>query len=443
MSSVKQTIALSSIILIFLIVAILASLFMIYRGPDLLAQQTALVPTPTLQPVPTSTSTIVPLPGAPTETPIPGPPTPTGTRVVTQLIDPTVTALAQARATIEAENRATVMAKLQTQPQNSFPLNTSSVGGGASGRVDPLVLAHYFAWFDDTSWDDCNMSAGDRPLQPYHSDDPAAIARHVQMGREIGLNGFTLHWFSPGDRTDRNFGMLLDSSRGSDFASSVVFSYHIWHGAPALNHQNVGGALRYIIDQHSQHPNFLNINGRPVIFFTDIYRVPSTPNGQSTQEFWAIVRDQIDPQRQTLWIAEGLDTSYLNVFDGLYVFKTTHAAHPHDFVKSPRWGARVRDWETRTGQAKLWVATITPGWDDLTSGCKPDVRAPAPFHRLDRANGAIYQASFESAVSSNPDWLIVGSFNEWVEGSYIEPGVLFGDRYMHMTREFVQQFQQK
>jgi hypothetical protein len=278
------------------------------------------------------------------------------------------------------------------------------------------------------------MSAGDRPLQPYNSDDPVAIARHVRMAREIGLDGFTLHWFIPGDRTDRNFAELLNQSQGKQFYSTVVFSRHIYHGEVATQ-WNIEEALNHIIHQHSSHPNFLKVAGKPVIFFTDIYRVPTRP-GQSALQFWMEVRKQVDPERQTIWIAEGLDFSYLNEFDGLYVFKVTHATSVHDYEKDSHWAEQVR----QAGKSKRWIATISPGWDDTRAGCRPDVRAPAPLHRVDRDNGNFFHSTFETAIASNPDWLILGSFNEWVEGSYIEPSMLYGDRYMQMTKEFVQRF---
>jgi hypothetical protein len=155
------------------------------------------------------------------------------------------------------------------------------------------------------------------------------------------------------------------------------------------------------------------------------------------------VRNQVDLLRQTIWIAEGLDPTYLEAFDGLYVFKISHAAYPHDYEKSSRWAGWVRDWTARTGQDKLWISTISPGWDDLRSGCKADIRVNNQVHRLDRANGETYKASFEAAINSNPDWLIVGSFNEWVEGTYIEPSEQYGNKYMEMTKEFIGQFQTK
>jgi hypothetical protein len=70
------------------------------------------------------------------------------------------------------------------------------------------------------------------------------------------------------------------------------------------------------------------------------------------------------------------------------------------------------------------------------------VRVANTPHRLERANGAVYEASLQAALKSDPDWLILSSFNEWVEGSYIEPSLQYGDKYLRMTKDFARHFQQ-
>jgi hypothetical protein len=359
--------------------------------------------------------------------------------VVTIQVDHTATVQAGQQATIEANNKALVLAHLQALNQGRRQLKSQSGSYLSYSQSSPLVLAHYFAWYDGDGWTDCNISAGDKPLAPYHSDDPAAIARHIALAQEIGLNGFTLHWFAPGDRTDRNFGTLLALAEGTDFAATVVFSRHIFHAGPAT-FQSIAEALRYIIEQYSRHPNFLRLEQKPVIFFTDVYR---TPGAGSSQQFWARIRAEVDPDQQTWWVAEGLDASYLAVFDGLYVFKISHAAYPHDYLKSPRWGQRVRAMAEQTGQPKLWAATISPGWDDRRSVCRADVRVANTPHKLERADGEVYRATFAAALASQPDWLMVSSFNEWVEGSYIEPSEQYGQKYVELTKEFVAKFQER
>lgn len=383
-------------------------------------------PTSTAHPTPTATATPPKTSSANSK---PVLPTPTSTPVVvrTPTLSPTPNPI-NGEATAAAQLQDTLQSLRVREPVRAFE------------QGDKVALAHYFAWFNIENWNDCNITPGDKPNPLYDSDDPQAILRHVQLATSIGLDGFTLHWFAPGDPTDRNFRTLLDQSTGYPFASTVVYSRHIWHGHPAPSRQNIVESLQYIVDQYSYDPNFLNYEQKPVIFFTDVYRVPTLP-GESPVDFWANVRQQMDPNYNTLWIAEGLDPSYLAVFDGLYVFKISHANYLHDYVKAPEWASWVRSWEQMTSREKLWIATITPGWNDLNAACRPDVRINNTPHVLDRANGQTYQATFDAAMQSHPDWLIVGSFNEWVEGTYIEPSVLYGDQYLQMTANFVRQFQ--
>ncbi|MDM8528908.1 hypothetical protein QUF58_11965 [Anaerolineales bacterium HSG24] len=402
------------------------------RGPRFasLASTSTSTPTPpplsTKTPGPTFTST--PWFHTATPTVTPGVPTPTSTSVIQgeQVLSN------QSKPDRAAEHQANLDHFSSILGQQA--LSANRIGRGNFAKSSRLVLAHYFAWFSGTGWNDCNMSAGDKPLQPYDSSDPMVIARHIGQARQIGLNGFTVHWFVPGGPTDRNFAELLNQSQNQPFYSTIVFSRHIYHGGNISQH-SVAEALRHIIERHSDHVNFLRFAGKPVIFFTDIHRVP-TRAGQSSQQFWSEVRQQVDPQRQTMWIAEGLDFSYLSEFDGQYVFKITHTTSVNDYRKNGSWAKRVR----QAGDSKLWAATISPGWDDLNAGCKSDVREPAPPHRVDRADGAYFRATFDAALQGNPDWLIVGSFNEWVEGSYIEPSLLYGGRYMRLTKELVRRF---
>ncbi len=319
------------------------------------------------------------------------------------------------------------------KPEDNTPAHVAvpAVADKPSG-VPPLVLANYFAWYDGDGWDDCNISAGDRPLQPYHSDDPAAIASHVAMALRAGIDGFTLQWVGPGDRTDNNFATLLGQSVGKNFANTVIFLRHIWPGA---TQNNVIEAIRYLTDRYTTHANFLKIHNRPVIFFTDVYRVP-TQAGQSAQDAWAQIRAQVDPGRKAIWIAEGLDPSFLSIFDGLWVYKIFHAAYPNDYLKAPTWAARTKAY----GAEKLWIATISPGWDDRNAGCRPDIRVPSQPFVKPRNQGETYRATFAAAQQSHPDLLWINSFNEWVEGTYIEPSQQYGDLYLNLTQSMTAQF---
>jgi len=302
-----------------------------------------------------------------------------------------------------------------------------------------LVLANYFAWYSTHNWDDCNISAGDKPLRLYDSDDPATIATHIHQALDAGIDGFTLQWFAPGERTDKNLGTLLAQSQGTAFRSTVVILRHIWPGTPGPSHSELVRAIRYLLDRYGSHPNFLSLEGRPVLFFANMESVPVAA-GETPQQAWSAIRAQADPDRAAWWIAEGLDASYLEAFDGLYVYKVTHADFPEDYQKASRWARNVRSWEQKTGLRKLWWGTLMPGYDDLRSGCQPDLRGPLKLHKREREDGAFYRATFDAALASVPDGLWINSFNEWVEGTYIEPSQQYGERYLQLTRELAARF---
>lgn len=326
-------------------------------------------------------------------------------------------------------------AAAQAEPAQE-PEPAAEPAPAAHPDVPRLVLASYLTWYDGDGWDDCNISAGDRPAEPYSSDDAAAISRHVQQALGAGIDGFLLHWFAPGERTDANMAQLLAQSGGTGFQSSVVFLRHLWHGSPAPSEDSLSESLAYLINTYGSHPNFLRLDGKPVIFFADMQRVP----GGNPVEVWRAIRNRVDPDHQTWWIAEGLDPSYLSVFDGLYVYKITHATDPTCYTKAGRWAEWVHSAEQTYGSPKLWIGTISPGYDDTRAGCKDDARVPSAAQRRERDSGSFYRATYEAAAASGPDWLLVQSFNEWVEGTYVEPSAQYGDLYLQLTRELAAAF---
>ncbi len=69
-----------------------------------------------------------------------------------------------------------------------------------------------------------------------------------------------------------------------------------------------------------------------------------------------------------------------------------------------------------------------------------DLRSSAPHFARDRQGGAYYAATFAVTGQTGGDFLLVKSFNEWVEGTEIEPGASYGDEYLNQTCGFAQAY---
>jgi hypothetical protein len=290
----------------------------------------------------------------------------------------------------------------------------------AQADTERLVLAFYYAWYDKKTWNSDQVS--DIPLSPYASSDREAMARHIKQARTAGIDAFVLNWWGMGNPTEKNLKALLDTAAQQGFRVAVDFDIN----SPFMD--GVGSYaenLRHLHTSHALHPAYLRYQGRPVVFFYNVSRFPVST--------WRSLRDQADPNRSAIWIAEGTDVSYLSVFDGHHLYSVTWPNRIPPAQTLPKWGDRVRKYNREQGTAKLWVATVMPGYDDRK------VRPGSGFARS-RDGGEYYRHCWQAAIASKPHWVIVNSFNEWPEGTYIEPSQAYGQLYLDLTREWAARF---
>ena len=57
-----------------------------------------------------------------------------------------------------------------------------------------------------------------------------------------------------------------------------------------------------------------------------------------------------------------------------------------------------------------------------------------------RDGGDYYRQCWQAAIASKPQWVVINSFNEWPEGSYIEPSQAYGSLYLDLTRDLSARF---
>ncbi|HEX5417459.1 MAG TPA: endo-1,3-alpha-glucanase family glycosylhydrolase [Chloroflexota bacterium] len=277
--------------------------------------------------------------------------------------------------------------------------------GAAAG---PPVLAMYYAWYDGNSWGPGRMS--DYPPAPYQSADRSTIERQVTQAQGAGIDGFELDWYGPNNPTDSNLATLLSVAQGHGFKATIDFdltSPFIHNPGDTTNFLNY--AKRYFAN-----PAWLKLNGKPVVVFyhTRAYSVAT----------WSAIRAQVDPGHSAVWIGEGDDFSYLNVFDGIHPYSIAWSGNPAGQLQS--YASRARSYP-----GKLWMATVMPGYDDTHLG-----RAGA--FAVNRQGGAYYASVWQGAIASRPDLISITSWNEWPEGTQIEPSKSYGNLYLQLTQQW-------
>jgi hypothetical protein len=292
-------------------------------------------------------------------------------------------------------------------------------------------------WYSPATFD--GRQTFDLPAAgPYSSSDPATLRRHLAEAQRACLDGLAAHWYGPFEPvTTRNFEALLEASRGTPLRHAVLLLTNTWPGA---GEQTLLDAIRYVLDHWARHPNYMRLGGRPLLLFTDM---PLPWGGQATAlDGWGRIRAAADPNHESVWMAEGLYATYNPLFDGLYIYRIDHRDYPQSWLKQPRFAALLRAAEQQQ-RASLplgglyFADTIAPGYDDTRAGNVPhDFRVPAPPFARDRAAGAYYAQTFAVTAQTGGDFLLVKSFNEWVEGTAIEPSVTYGDLYLDLTCEY-------
>ena len=297
----------------------------------------------------------------------------------------------------------------------SHPVQGSAAAAPhAQSLSDPLVLALYYPWYDESTWTYDRLS--DLPAEPYASRDRAVMGRQIDQAKAAGIDAFLVAWYGPGDgnQTETNLTALLDEAAARNFRVAVLFETNSpFFGGPG----DVVAALQHLNATHAPQPAYLRAAGRPVVFFwrPSVYGVDT----------WRDMRNQADPGYANVWISEGVDTSFLQVFDGHFLYSNTWNPAVSLDATNGKFAGLVATASQQMGTPKLWIATVMPGYDDT--------RIRSGGFAYDRAGGGYYAESWQSAIDSGPAWIVINSFNEWVEGSQIEPSVAFGNQYLDLT----------
>jgi glycoprotein endo-alpha-1,2-mannosidase len=317
-------------------------------------------------------------------------------------------------------------------------------GAGRAAGVAPQVLAFYYGWYGNPQvsrqwrhWKNVDPvtkraeNAADWPAYgAYDSHDPAVVERQVEAARAAGITGFIASWWGPGSFEDRGMPLLLAAAAKHGLAVSAYYEKIAGEDAPSRITAAIGD-IDYLLARYGGDKAWLRARGKPVLF---VY-------GRAMRELlppdWQDVVAQVrrDNPGGVVLIADSLDPRFVSLFDGASNYNVTGQTQHKSPPEIRAWAhAAYPKMAAAAGPGKVSTVTVIPGYDDRNLGRPP----PRPV--TDRWGGETYRVLWQEAIAAAPDYVLITSWNEWHEGSELEPSAEYGSRILDETAAFARQF---
>ncbi len=313
--------------------------------------------------------------------------------------------------------------------------------------VPPLVLSFYYPWYGTPTgpggkahggefihWEGVNAdkrsieSSTHYPVtDAYDSYDPDVIWRHVQQAKQAGIDAFIVSWWGKGTFEDGVVRPILDGCAAGGVKACIYYEQVAKPGTP----ESVAAEFADILHRFGDNPAYLHVirdgRARPVIF---IYGRALRQLGlKKWKAAVQLIADADGPD--PVLIADDFGDEALSIFDGAHSYAPMGDLHAalNKGETLRHWIDRAMPWWANHPRDKGKISTITvfPGYDDT--------KIRHPGMKLDRDGGRLYQTLWRAAADAGPDWVLITSFNEWHEGSEIEPSLELGDRYLTLTAD--------
>lgn len=328
----------------------------------------------------------------------------------------------------------------------------------------PRVVAFYYPWYGNPEvngewvhWEGCpgcdpetDISSDYYPvLGSYSCYDPVTLAQHFAWLRAAGVGVIASSWWGQGTFEDLAVPALLDAA--APYGIEVAFHIEPYDGRTA---DRLVDDVRYLYRRYGDHPAFYRTTATSRwspdedqskgLFFVWSIGSPDNISPPVDAAYWRGALDAIHGLPDGgLVIANTTQSDWVDGghFDGLYQYATL-SENP-DFS----WGAGLPP-------GAWFVPSVIPGFSAIRIGYDSSTY-------VGRGDGATYTQQWSAALGTGiePEVVTITSFNEWHEGTQIEPAAaaatrddgepyvdyrpLPADAYLTATAKYVAEFSRR
>ncbi|MFF0647909.1 ThuA domain-containing protein [Streptomyces tendae] len=292
-----------------------------------------------------------------------------------------------------------------------FDIDTFTLGTDSTTKaLNQNVHLFYYPWYGSPAvngdWRHWQQGGRTPPedigadlypaLGPYDSADyTRTVAQHMEWIARSGAGVLVYSWWGRGGYEDRIARGVLDAAQKQGIKVA-------WHLEPYSGRTAASTAadIRYINTSYGDHPAFYRSaehGGKGAFYVFSSLDITD----------WTAL-DEVTGD--SIVLAQTTDTSKIQHFSGMYTYDGIAGATAPGWKQAGDY-ARAHD--------LVWSPSVAPGYID--DRAVPGNTTPT----VDRADGAAYDRQWDNALApatgGTPTWVSVTSFNEWHEGSSIEP----------------------
>lgn len=252
-----------------------------------------------------------------------------------------------------------------------------STSAKAAATSQPIRAAFYYGWFPET-W-----HSGDKntpALGQYSSSNQSVVAAQISEAKYAGLNAFISSWWGVGTPTDNRLPILLNAAGAQSFS---VAPYYEEEGTTNNSVATIQKDLTRL-SLLASSPAWLHVNGKPVLF---VYNALSSTSTCAETTKWKTAT-------AGKWYVD------LKVFSG-YTKCVDQPDSWHQYGPA-----------SPTQSHLPYSFEVSPGFNKYTESSPRLARDVSRFEQ-----------NLTSQVLSSAQWQLITSWNEWGEGTAVEPAL--------------------
>jgi hypothetical protein len=324
------------------------------------------------------------------------------------------------------------------------------------------------------------------PLWGYEDEaDPAVMARKIDAAADHGIDAFSFdsYWYDDGPFLERALDEgFLGAANNDRFKFALMWANHDWvdiHPAKlsdkgqarllyagAVTRETFEVVTDFVIERYFRHPSYWSLDGCPYLSIYDLSKLRAGLGGlEGTREALSRFRSKVKAAgfcdlhlNAVAWsahilpgetvVSDANDLVNTLGFDSITSYVWVH----HDVLDAfPETGyvqardAYLRYWDKVEQTFALpYHPNVTVGWDPSPRTVQSDayLNAGYPFTPILAGNTPdqfreTLRLTRERLDQSGqqPKVLTLNAWNEWTEGSYLEPDRRWGTAYLRAVRD--------